>query len=140
MNAKYLTIICLIVIHCQTAKSNDPPEEDRKGKKIAVSTSTQDDKQNEIKEMLEKVEQKREEIWNIIEVKEDGDPKGYTTPDHVLRMLPDQLDKIILWLHENPGSDEAEKIIIKKHRFMALLQSLEPSPEKNKKRKTDKKL
>ncbi|XP_050437062.1 uncharacterized protein LOC126843523 [Adelges cooleyi] len=135
MNAKYLTIICLIVIHCQTAKSNDPPEEDRKGKSIVVaSTSEQEAKQKEIEELLKKVEEREEDIWKIVEIKKEGQSEGYTTKDTLLKVLPDQPDKIVNWLNENPGSDEDGTFIIKKPRFRALLQNLEPNPENEQKR------
>ncbi|XP_050437061.1 uncharacterized protein LOC126843522 isoform X2 [Adelges cooleyi] len=133
MNAKYLTIICLIFIHCQTAKSNDPPEKDRKGKSIVVSTSAQEDKPKEIEALLGTVEQKQEAIWKIVEIKQEGQTESYTTTDDLIIVLPDQTKKIIDWLCENQGSDEEfGTFIIKKPRFKALLQSLA-----TKKRKKD---
>ncbi|XP_050437037.1 uncharacterized protein LOC126843514 isoform X2 [Adelges cooleyi] len=121
MNAKHLFVMCLLSISCQIAKS--------------APTDIEELWPKEINKLLKEVEEKEEEIWKIIEIKKDGQPVGYTISDYLLTALPDQTDKIIKWLHKNPGNVEDESFVIRKCRFKALLQSLEPSPVKHKKRK-----
>ncbi|XP_050437067.1 uncharacterized protein LOC126843527 [Adelges cooleyi] len=115
MNAKHLFIMCLLSIGCQIAKST-PADIEELWIELKIETGEMDN-------LMKKVEEKQEEIWKTVEIKEAGQSKGYTTKDNLIKVLSGHTVEISEWITKNKGNAKEKSIKITKPEFDDLMQN-----------------